>query len=461
VVRHDLKTSTENSMRIAASLTIALLLVTSSGSALQKTQSMPHPIEFKETVLTNGLRIVTHEDHSTPVINLQMWYHVGSKDEKAGRTGFAHLFEHLMFQGSANVKPDQHDKIINASGGTSNAYTNDDVTVYWETFPANYLEKVLWLEADRLASLDVSEETFKREREVVKEERLTRIENPPYGDLVEQLYDAAFVEHPYKHLTIGSMADLNAATIQDVRNFFKMYYVPNNATMVIAGDFRTEQALELVKTYFGGIPKGQTALTRNNVQEPSQQKERRLSRSKPVPLPAYVAGYHIPPDGHPDAYPLTIASMILSQGRSSRIYQSIVYDKQLAVEADASGNFTEDPNLFFAVLIMNRGASIEEGEKAMNAEIMRLTSEPVTDKELQKAKNSIRSDYTFGRESVQQKAGALGHAAVIHNDLSSINKEYDLFMKVTKEDIIRVAKAYLKPENRTVLIVNPPRRGNQ
>jgi zinc protease len=218
-------------MRSAACAAAILLLITVSGSA-QKTQSLPQPIDYKETVLPNGLRIVTHEDHSTPVINLQMWFHVGSKDEKAGRTGFAHLFEHLMFQGSARVKPEEHDKIITAAGGTSNAYTNDDVTVYWQTFPANYLEKVLWLEADRLQSLDVSDENFKREREVVKEERLTRVENPPYGDLVEQLFSAAFEEHPYKHTTIGSMADLNAATIQDVRTFYKTSYVPNNVTMV-------------------------------------------------------------------------------------------------------------------------------------------------------------------------------------------------------------------------------------
>jgi len=447
-------------MRLPSFLIVAVLVLSVPGSAFQKLPSTPHSLDYKETVLPNGLRVITHEDHSTPVIDFQIWYHVGSKDEKAGRTGFAHLFEHLMFQGSAHVKPDEHDKIITSAGGTSNAYTNDDVTVYYQTFPANYLEKVIWLEADRMASLNVSEEIFKREREVVKEERLTRVENPPYGDLVEQLYAAAFEEHPYRHTTIGSMADLNAATIQDVRDFFKTYYVPDNATIVISGDFAPETALDMVKNHFGGIPKSQQAISRNNVQEPRQQKEKRNSRSKPVPLPAYVAGYHIPQDGHPDAYPLTIASMILSQGHSSRIYRSIVYDKQLAVEAQASANFTEDPNLFFSVLIMNRGASIEEGEKAINEELMKLTTEPVTDKELEKAKNSIRSDYTFGRQSVHQKGQALGHGATIHNSVASANREYDLFMKVTKEDIMRVAKAYFRPENRTVVIVNPPRRGN-
>ena len=438
-------------MRVAA-LLFALLF-------LQAPVSRPKPVEYQENKLPNGLTVITHEDHSTPVINLQFWYHVGSKDEKPGRTGFAHLFEHLMFKGSAHIKPEEHDKIIMNAGGVSNAYTQDDVTVYWETFPANYLERVLWMEADRMATLEVSEQNFKSEREVVKEERLTRIENPPYGDLLELLYNNPFEVHPYKHITIGSMADLNAATITDVREFYQTFYVPNNAVLIVAGDFKNEQALGWIKKYFGDIPKGQKPIARSNAQEPPQQKERRISHSKMVPLPAYVAGYHIPADGHPDSYPLVIASTILSEGRSSRIYQSLVYDKQLALQADASGNFTEDPNLFFSMLIMNRGASIEEGEKALNSEIMRLTTEPVSDKELEKAKNKIRSEYAFGRESVQQKAQALGHAAVIHGDTASVNKEYDLFMKVTKEDIMRVAKTYFRPDNRTVILVTPP-RGN-
>jgi len=222
-------------MRFAASVSLFVLL-------FQSTPSQPKPIEYKETTLPNGLRIITHEDHSTPVTNIQVWYHVGSKDEKSGRTGFAHLFEHLMFKGSAHIKPEEHDKIITNAGGVSNAYTQDDVTVYWETFPANYLEKVLWMEADRMATLDVSPENFKSEREVVKEERLTRIDNPPYGDLTERLYANAFQVHPYKHVTIGSMQDLDAATIDDVREFYHTYYVPNNATIVMAGDLKSGEA---------------------------------------------------------------------------------------------------------------------------------------------------------------------------------------------------------------------------
>jgi zinc protease len=434
-------------MRFYTALLVFLLL--------QPPVARPKPVEYKETTLPNGLRVITHEDHSTPVINLQLWYHVGSKDEKPGRTGFAHLFEHLMFKGSAHIKPEEHDKIITNAGGVSNAYTQDDVTVYWETFPANYLEKVLWMEADRMATLDVSEENFKSEREVVKEERLTRVDNPPYGDLNELLYENAFLVHPYRHITIGSMKDLDAATIQDVREFYHTYYVPDNATLVIAGDFKNDAAVEGVKRYFGKIPRGQTPIARPDVKEPPQQKERRVLHPKAVPLPAYVAGYHIPADGDPDSYPLAMASSILSEGRSSRIYQSLVYDKRLALEADASGNFTEQPNLFLATVILNQGASMDAAEKALNAELTRLATEPVSDRELEKAKNKMRAQYAFGRQSVLDKAQALGHAAVIHGDTASVNKEYDLLMQVTKDDIMRVARMYFRPENRTVLIVKP------
>jgi zinc protease len=437
-------------MSLAVTLMLTLALA-------QNAKVPPTPLQYETTTLPNGLTVITHEDHSTPVINLQIWYHVGSKDEKTGRTGFAHLFEHLMFKGSAHVEPEQHDKIITNAGGQSNAYTQDDVTVYWETFPANYLEKIIWLEADRMASLNVSAENFKQEREVVKEERLTRIENPPYGDVFEQLYKNAFDVHPYKQVTIGTMADLNAATLADVREFYATYYVPNNATIVIAGDFRRGEALNWVRKYIGEIPRGSKAIARSTLKEPPHGKERRVTLTQAVPLPAYVAGYYIPEDGHPDSYPLTIASSILSQGRSSRIYQSIVYQKQLAIQAEAQGDFREDPNLFFAILFMNQGASVSEGETALDEELARMGSQPVTDQELDKAKNAIRAQFSFGRASVQQKAEALAHAAVLHDDLASVNAEYDLFMKVTKDDIMRVAKQYFRPENRTVLVILPKR----
>lgn len=434
-----------------------LVGVPGASSIAQSRLPNPKPLEYSEHTLPNGLRLVVHEDRSTPVVNLQVWYHVGSKDEKTGRTGFAHLFEHLMFKGSANVKPEEHDEIITKAGGSSNAYTTDDVTVYWQTFPANLLETVLWLEADRMRSLDVSEANFQSERDVVKEERLTRIENPPYGDILEQLYREAFTVHPYRHVTIGSMEDLNKATLADVGDFFKTYYVPGNATLVIAGDVASDKVIALVEKYFGSIPKGSGEIPRSSTVEPDQTRERRVERTKAVPLPAYVAGYRVPADGHPDSYALTMLSSILSEGRSSRIYRSLVYEQQLAIEANAGGNFSEDPNLFFVFLIMSQGRTAKSGEDAIDREIERLVNSPVTDSELAKARTAVRSQYTFSRLTVQDKAAALGHAAVLHKDTRTVNTEFDLFMAVSKEDIQRVARKYLRPENRTVLTVTPTR----
>lgn len=418
--------------------------------------SMPVPMEYEEHTLGNGLDIITYEDHSTPIARVEVWYHVGSKNEREGRTGFAHLFEHLMFQGSANVAPEEHGSIISRAGGFSNAYTSEDVTVYFETVPANYLETVLWLEADRMRSLDVSEENFLSEREVVKEERRVRYESPPYGDIFEILFQNAFDVHPYRHTPIGSMEDLDRATVADVRDFWSTYYVPSNAHLIVAGDFDTEAALSWVGEYFGSIPAGSGPPPRVEIREPERNEERRVEVEKAVPLPAYLAGYFIPEDGHPDSYPLVVASMILAEGRSSRIYQSLVYDKQLALEADSAAGIREDPNLFYSILIMNQGVTPEEGEAALEAEYQRMMEEPVTDEELEKARNQLRSSYILGRESIADKAGALGHAAVIHNDPSTADSELQLLLAVTKEDIMRVVSKYLQPENRTVVIVRPP-----
>src|SRR5262245_12694587 len=303
----------------------------------------PPKLEYQVATLPNGLTLVTQEDHSTPIVHLQLWYHVGSKNEKPGRTGFAHLFEHLMFKGSKNVDPEGHTSMIAAVGGQSNAYTNDDVTVFWETVPAQYLPMILWLEADRMATLRIDQATFSNEREVVKEERRMRVDNQPYGRLSEIIFDQAFTVHPYKHPTIGSMQDLEAASIEDVRDFFRTYYVPNNATLVLVGDFDTKEASALVQQYLGRVAKSTRPVPRDIPKEPPQTKERRVRLDENWPLPAVVVAHHITFDGHPDSYPLHIASKVLSDGESSRIYRKLVYDKQLALAAFGGGNIIEDP----------------------------------------------------------------------------------------------------------------------
>lgn len=418
----------------------------------------PAPLNVVTRELSNGLRIVMVEDHQAPVINLQMWYHVGSKDERQGRTGFAHLFEHLMFKGSAHVASEEHSRIIEAAGGFDNAGTFDDMTVFWETFPSNYLERVIWLEADRLGSLDVSQENFTSEREVVKEERRVRVDNVPYGRVIEDLYAAAFTVHPYHHTTIGSIEDLDHATVADVQQFFHDYYRPDNATAVIVGDFSADQAATWCQKYFGGIPKPAEPIVRVAKPEPAQTAERDLTKSYPnSPLPAVVIGYKTPAEFSPDYYALDLASNILSGGESGRLYRKLVYEDQVAVQASGEGNFTEDPNLFFAIAVMNQGHGAEDGKKAIRQVLDGMKTAPVSAQELQKAKNQEISSAILARETAQSKADALGRYAVIGKNPNLINTDLNNYLKISEADIQRVARQYWVDTGSTVLLVEPPK----
>lgn len=442
--------------RLRALLVCAVAAVTlaTTGAAPQDTIVRPPKFDYKMHTLGNGLQVVLLEDHSSPIVHLAVWYHVGSKDEKPGRTGFAHLFEHLMFKGSKNIEPDQHPSWITSIGGQANAQTDEDTTIYWQTVPAQYLPLVLWMEADRMGSLDVSEAKFLSEREVVKEERRMRIDNVPYGGLSEVIFDKAFTVHPYKHQTIGSMADLEAATIADVRGFYETYYVPNNATLVLTGDFDPVQALALVDQYFGRVPKGKP-VPRDIPKEPTPTAERSFTVRQPWPLPAVVVGYPIVFDGHPDAYPLHILAKVLSDGNSSRIYRSLVYEKQLALAAFGEAKLIEHPSYFYAVGITQGATTPEALQKALIAEIDRLKTEPISADELNRAKRQFARDYILGRETIQQKALHLAHAVVLHNDITTADGEFDLFQKVTVEDVQRVARTYFKPETRLLVTILP------
>ena len=411
--------------------------------------------DIHEVKLDNGLRALIVESHEAPVIDVQVWYHVGSKNEPPGRTGFAHFFEHLMFDGTKNLGSNEFSDYIIRSGGTDNAYTTEDTTVFWETVPSNMLPVVLWLEADRMRNLEINEKVFNNERQVVEEERRLRFDNPPYGTVVETLYDHAYTVHPYRHMTIGSMEDLNHASIQDIQDFYDTYYVPGNATLVIVGDVDWHQAAADVAKYLGPVKAGDAHHADAIPQEPVQQAERVVKMNSDVALPAFVEGYHMPADGTPDAYPLRLASKILSDGESSRIYTRLIYDKQIAVQADSSGNFTEDPNLFFVFAVMNSGHPPAEGEKQVEAELNRLKTERVSEAELDKAKNQILRDYILSRQTVQSRAEELGYAAVVLKDPQLVNTEPERFLNVTSEDIERVARKYFVTTNRTVVEVYP------
>jgi zinc protease len=446
--------------RMLASITLSAAVLYGATAAVTAA-IRPPKLDYQVTTLANGLTLVTQEDHSTPIVHLQLWYHVGSRNEKPGRTGFAHLFEHLMFKGSKNVEPEGHTSMIASIGGQSNAYTQEDVTVFWETVPAHFLPLALWLEADRMATLRIDRATLANEREVVKEERRMRVDNQPYGRLSEIIFDQAFTVHPYKHPTIGSMQDLEAASIEDVRDFYQTYYVPENATLALVGDFDTAQAVQLVTQYLGRVPKAERPVPRDIPKEPPSTREKRVTLQEPWPLPAVVVAYHITYDGHPDSYPLHIASKVLSDGQSSRIFKSLVYEKGIALAASGEANLIEDPNLFYALAIVQPGQRPEAAADALIAEFDRLKAEPITEHELTRAKNQFARDYILGRESIKDKAMQLAHALVIHKDIKSADGEFEIFSNLTTADIQRVARTYFTPANRLVLTLLPGQAGGR
>jgi len=429
---------------------IALLALTLAA------QDRPPKLKITTAELPNGLKMVMHEDHSRPVINMQVWYHVGSKDEREGRTGFAHLFEHLMFRGSKNVGPEDHMKYVREAGGQVNAYTSFDQTVYWETFPSNYLERMIWLEADRLSSLNISEENFTKEREVVKEERRLRVENPPYGLLRDDLWKIAYKQYPYTHSPIGNMEDLNKATVADVQQFFDTFYVPNNATVVIVGDFDSKEAVAWGRKYMGAIPHSKNPVPRVTATEPQQTELREATKNYAnIPLPAVLNLYHLPGMGHPEGYALDIASEILSDGQSSLLYKRLVYDEQSAVQVFGFSNFLEGPSLFFASAVANQGKNIKEVGTSLDYVFEQIRKQPVSSDELTKAKNQTTAGYIVGRQSMQQKADLLGRMAVLRGDPELANTELAKYQAVTAADIQRVCDKYLAPTNEIRMWVLP------
>jgi zinc protease len=311
------------------------------------------------------------------------------------------------------------------------------------------------MEADRMASLRIDQNTFVTEREVVKEERRMRIENPPFGLLNELITFNAFDLHPYKHPVIGSMTDLNAATIDDVRDFYKTYYVPENATLMIVGDFETDTVTNLVNQYFARVPKAAKPVPRDIPVEPQHTKEKRVTLEQPWPLPAIIVTYHVPYNGHPDSYPMFVMSKTLSDGQTSRIYRRLVYDTGLALTAFGSSSFLEQPGIFSAVALVNPGKSPDEVEKALIAEFDKLKTGGITERELQRAKNQFARDYVVSRLSIKEKASQLGHAEVIQKDMASADGEFDTFLKVSLDDVKRVAQKYFVPEGRMVMRIMP------
>jgi predicted Zn-dependent peptidase len=414
------------------------------------------PVAFTEYKLPNGLKVILSRDTSAPVVSVAICYNVGSFVERPGCTGFAHLFEHMMFQGSENVGKGEHSALVSNNGGIMNGGTSQDYTIYFEQLPANQLPLALFLESDRMGSLDISQANLDNQRNVVQEERRLNYDNRPYGTLSEKLQALAFTQSPYKHLPIGSMEDLNAADLADVRSFFKTWYAPNNAVLAIVGDFDVENARTLVTKYFGDIPGGPKP-DYPSLDEPPQETEHRLVYVDDLArLPLYVAAYHIPNGNDPDGPALRMLATILAGGKSSILWQSLVERQQVAVSVGANGDAGRGPDLFSFQMALGPGQEVSPAEAALEAEIARVRKDGVTAEEMETARRQFLTGAIYDRTSTLGIAQNLARDSVVYGNANRMNEDMERIRAVTAADVKRVATTYLNPTNRTVVIAMPP-----
>lgn len=433
-------------------LSVALgFLLTLGSYAQDKTEK----IKFVEYDLKNGMHVILHEDHSTPIVAVSVLYHVGSKNEDPSRTGFAHFFEHLLFEGSENIERGEFFKIVQGNGGVLNANTSFDRTYYFEVLPSNQLKLGIWLESERMLHAKIDQEGVETQRGVVKEELKQRNENTPYGTILNETFGHAFVDHPYRWTPGGSPEYINKAELSEFMEFYKTFYVPNNATLSIAGDINIAETKKMIEMYFGGIPKGTKAIPRPTIVEPKKTAEVRDTIYDNIQLPAVVMGYHMPAQGTEDYYAMNMLSQLLSQGESSRFQKVIKDEKQKALFVGAFPVPTEDPGLALMFGITNMGVPPTELEEAMDIETNRVKNELISDQDFQKLKNQVENDFISGNSSVQGLAENLANYHVYFGDANLVNTEIDRYRKVTKEDIQKVAKKYLTNENRVVLYYLP------
>ncbi|WP_017733800.1 M16 family metallopeptidase [Nafulsella turpanensis] len=417
-------------------------------------QAQEEKIEFEEFTLDNGLHVILHKDNSTPIVAVTVMYHVGAKNEEPGRSGFAHFFEHLLFEGTENIERGEFMSMVKAAGGALNANTTQDRTFYYEILPSNQLELGLYMESERMLHAKIDSIGVETQREVVKEEKRQRIDNVPYMSFQEEIFKRAFKKHPYRWTTIGSMEDLNAAKLEEFMEFYKEYYVPNNATLSIAGDIDIEETKELVKKYFAEIPEGDEPY-RPNIVEPAMTAEVRDTIYDNIQLPAVFQAYRMPGQGTEDYYALNMLTTLLSGGPSARLQKKLVDEEQKALQVVAFPYALEDYGLFITLGLVNMGVPLNELEEGMNEEIKRVKTELVSEKEFQKVRNQIESDFVSSNAKVAGIAESLANYHVYFGDANLINTEIERYNKVTREDLRRVANKYLNPENRVVLYYLP------
>ena len=418
--------------------------------AVSTALSAQNKIDFEEYDLNNGLHVILHEDHSTPIAAVTVLYHVGSKNEDTERTGFAHFFEHLLFEGSENIKRGEFDSYVTNAGGALNANTSQDRTFYFELLPSNQMELGLWLESERMLHANIQNIGVETQREVVKEEKRQRVDNQPYGSWLENMMKRLYTEHPYNWVPIGSMDHLNAAQLDEFMAFYKKFYVPNNATLSIAGDIDVEKTKELIAAYFGDIPRG-ADVVQPTVQEPALGGEKTATIYDNIQLPAIMMGYRMPPQTSDDAYALQMASSVLSGGPSSRMYKRLVDQDQTALQVFAFPFSLEQGGAFITFSLANAGKTIDDMVPALEEEISKLQNELISEREFQKIQNQMESNFIQSNSKMAGIAESLADYHTYYGDANYINTEIERYRSVTREDIQRVAQKYLVKDNRVVL----------
>ena len=408
-------------------------------------------VAFEEYKLDNGLHVILHNDPSAPTVISSVMYHVGAKDENPERTGFAHFFEHLLFEGTENIKRGEWFKIVTSNGGVNNANTTDDRTYYYEVFPSNNLELGLWMEAERMLHPIINQIGVNTQNEVVKEEKRLRVDNQPYGNFIAEVKKNIFKKHPYRWATIGSMEHLDAATLEEFQAFNQKFYVPNNAVLVVAGDFKNDQAKEWIQKYFGPIKKGATIQREIFVEEPITQTIRAKFEDTNIQIPAIVAAYRTPSMKTRDARVLDLISSILTDGKSSRLYKKIVDDKKMALQIGAFSNNQEDYGSYIIFGLPQAPHTAEDILAEIDSEVVKLQTELISEKDLQKLQNKFENQYVNRNSTIEGIADNLASFYLLYGDVNLINTEIDIYHSITREEIRDVAKKYLNPNQRLVL----------
>ncbi len=423
---------------------------------------MAQKIDYEEYDLPNGLHVILHEDHTAPVVTVGVMYHVGAKDEKPNRTGFAHFFEHLLFEGTKNIPRGKWMEIVSSHGGQNNANTTDDRTYYYEVLPSNNLALGLWMEAERMRHAVINQVGVDTQNEVVKEEKRLRYDNQPYGHFMEAIKENVFTKHPYKHTTIGKMADLDAASLDEFKAFYHKYYVPNNATLVVAGDIDKAKTKKLIEKYFSTIPKG-AEIKREKIIEPPIEKERQaVYYDKNIQKPAIMQAYLTPSMKERDAYALDLISKYLSSGKSSVLYKKLVDQEKKALTVGAFNLSQEDYGTYIIFAIpLNDQTPLEELNKDIDAEIEKLQTDLISQEDYQKLLNKVENDFVNTNTSMQGIANNLARHHVLYGDTDLINKELNIYKSITREDLRKAAQKYLDKNHRVVLKYLPKKEADK